>query len=89
MRKYVFFIKSDKSKVIQKEYVTHSFIQEMKQKGFRKHHIEVEAENEKEAIDKLNENSESYLSSLREFSGNAVICAVVFGVMALIYFFRS
>jgi len=88
MQKYVIFIKTDESKVIQKESVTSSFIKDMKQKGFRKHHIEVEAENEKEAIIKLNEHSEGYLSSLKDLSGSAVICAVCFGVVALIYIFR-
>ncbi len=88
MRKYVIFIKSDESKVIPKESVTHFFIKEMKQKGFRKHHVEVEAENEKEAINKLNENSEGYLNSLRELSGSTVICSVCVIIVALIYFFR-
>ncbi len=89
MRKYVIFIKSDESKVIPKEFITHFFIKGMKKKGFRKHHVEVEAENEKEAINKLNEHSEGYLDSLRELSGSAVICGVCFIVIVLISFFRQ
>lgn len=89
MHKYVVFIKNRESNAIQKESVTGSLIKDMKQKGFRKHHIEVNAESEKEAINQLNEHSEDYLSSLREFSGSAVICAVCVGIIALVYIFRS
>ncbi|WP_213990938.1 hypothetical protein [Sodalis sp. dw_96] len=88
MRKYIIFIKSDASKVIPKEFVTRLFIKGMKQKGFSRYHIEVEAENEKEAINKLNENNEGYLDSLRELSGSAVICSVCVIIMALIYLLR-
>ncbi len=87
MRKYVIFIKSDESKVIPKEFVTPLLIKDMKQKGFRKHHVEVDAENKKEAIDKLNDHSEGYLNSLRELSGSAVICGVCVIIITLIYFF--
>lgn len=53
MNRYVVFIKSDESKVLKKEVVTREIIKVMKQKGFRKHHIEVEAENESDAIKKI------------------------------------
>ncbi|MGQ8843782.1 hypothetical protein [Serratia plymuthica] len=89
MRKYVVFIKSDDSKVIQKESVTHSLIKDMKKKGFRKHHVEVDAENEREAIDKLNKNSEDYLNSLREFSGDIFICSVCVIIVFLFCIFRQ
>ena len=71
----------------QKESVSHSLIKEMKQKWLTKHHIEVEAENEKEAINKFNIHSEDYLISLIEFSVSVFIY-FVFIIMALIYFFR-
>lgn len=87
MRKYVIFIKNNGSKVIDKESVTPSFVKEMKQRGFRKHHTEIEAENEKEAISELNQNSEDYLNSLRDFSGSVFICSACVIIMALIYFF--
>ncbi len=51
MNRY-FFIKSDESKVLEKEVVTREIIKDMKRKGFRKHHIEVEADNESDAIKK-------------------------------------
>ncbi|KYQ96618.1 hypothetical protein AWY96_21265 [Serratia plymuthica] len=87
MSKYVVFIKSDDSKALPKESVTHSLIKEMRQRGFRKYHIEVEAENERDAIDKLNKNNNDYLVSLREFSGDVFICSACVVIMALIYFF--
>ncbi|MDT3251483.1 hypothetical protein QZQ97_11105 [Serratia sp. root2] len=89
MRKYVVFIKSDESKVIPKESVTHSLIKDMKKEGFRKHHVEVDAENEREAIDKLNKNSEDYLNSLREFSGDIFICSVCVIIISLVYIFSQ
>jgi hypothetical protein len=89
MRKYVVFIKSDESKVIPKESVTHSLIKDMKKKGFRKHHVEVDAENEREAIVKLNKNSEDYLNSLREFSGSIFICSVCVIIISLVYIFSQ
>ncbi len=91
--KYIIFIKNDKEKIsseaIPKHSVTASFIREMKQKGFRKHFVEVEAENENEAIIKLNEHSEGYQHSLKELSGSAVICAISAIAIAVIYFFSS
>ncbi len=91
--KYIVFIKNDEAKLISKAFpkasVTPSFVREMKQKGFRKHFVEVEAENESEAIMKLNEHNEGYLHSLKDLSGSAVICAVSAIVIALIYFFIS
>lgn len=89
--KYNVFIKNDESKQISKavpkNLVTNGFVQEMKQKGFTKHFVEVEAENESEAITKLNEHNEGYLHSLKDLSGSAVICAICGIVVALIYLF--
>ncbi|WP_236127772.1 hypothetical protein [Cedecea colo] len=89
--KYIVFIKNDRSKAISKAMpknsVTHSFVQEMKQKGFRRHFVEVEAENENQAIIKLNEHNEGYLHSLKELSTSAVICAVSVVIITLIYLF--
>nr|WP_315850651.1 hypothetical protein [Yersinia mollaretii] len=91
MVKYVVFIKNDESKVISnaipKMSVTHSVAQEMKRQGFRKHFVEVEADNEKEAINKLNEHNNGYLNSLGEFSGSMVIISSIVIIMALIYWF--
>ncbi|MEG3134320.1 hypothetical protein SC206_12175 [Rouxiella sp. T17] len=88
MRKYVIYINNNKSKVLPKELATRAFTKKMKQRGFRKHHVEIDAKNEQDAIVKLNENSQEYLDSLKELSGSAVICAICGGVVALIYFIK-
>jgi len=92
MAKYVVFIKNDKAKAIAKaipkDAITHSLVNEMKKDGYRKHFVEVDAENEKEAVSKLNEHNDGYLKSLGDFSGSIVIISSVVILMALIYFFR-
>lgn len=88
MNKYVVFIKSDESRGQRKEVVTRKIIKDMKQKGFRKHHIEVEAENENDAINQLNKNSNDYLDSLRNFSGDLLFCSVCVIVMVMVYLFN-
>ncbi|QUY50989.1 hypothetical protein JK621_04510 [Serratia plymuthica] len=87
MNRYVVFIKSDASRVMKKEVVTREIIKDMKLKGFRRHRIEIDAENEAEAISKLNKNNNDYLDSLKDFSGNLLICSVCVVVIAIIYFF--
>ncbi|HEI9781591.1 hypothetical protein JEQ01_05900 [Serratia marcescens] len=88
MNKYVVFIKSDESRVLRKEVVTREIIKDMKQKGFRKHHVDVEAESENEAINQLNKNSNDYLDSLRNFSGDLLFCSVCVIVMVMVYLFN-
>ncbi len=87
MDKYIVFIKHNESRAILKKLVTRSTIKDLKQFGFTKHHIEVEADNEKEAIKKINEFSNGYLNTLSSFAGNVFICCACVAVMALIYFF--
>ncbi len=87
MNKYVVFIKSDESRVLRKEVVTREIIKDMKRKGFRKHHVEVDAENESDAINKLNKNSNDYLDSLRNFSGDLLFCSICVIVMVMVYLF--
>jgi hypothetical protein len=87
MNKYVVFIKSDESRVLRKEVVTRAIIKDMKQKGFRKHHVEVDAENESDAINQLNKNSNDYLDSLKNFSGDLLLCSICVIVMAMVYLF--
>lgn len=88
MRNYVIFISNNGARAIVKEKVTHSFVKEMKEKGFRKHHTEIVAENEKDAIAKLNNNNESYLNALGGLTGSALICSVIIIVVTLIYCMR-
>ncbi|WP_240116257.1 hypothetical protein [Erwinia endophytica] len=61
----------------------------MKHQGYRKHHVEVEAENEKDARNKFNEFNRGYLDSIRELSGSAVICAVSVIAITIIFIIRS
>ncbi|ORM63574.1 hypothetical protein PRCB_19230 [Pantoea rodasii] len=89
MPKYVIYLKRGHSKVIAKDSVTQAVSREMKKQGYRKHHAEVEAENESQAIINFNAANASYLDALSEFSGTAVICAVCVVITALVYFFRS
>uniref|UniRef100_A0A9X8YQM0 Uncharacterized protein n=2 Tax=Serratia marcescens TaxID=615 RepID=A0A9X8YQM0_SERMA len=86
MNRYIFFIKRDESKVLRKEVVTREIIKDMKRKGFRKHHIEVEADNGSDAIKKLNKNSTDYLDSLKYFSGDLLFCSICVIVMTIVYF---
>lgn len=86
MNRYVVFIKSDESKVLEKEVVIREIIKDMKRKGFRKHHIEVEADNESDAIKKINKNSNDYLNSLRCFSGDLLFCSICVIAMTIVYF---
>ncbi|RZA54838.1 hypothetical protein EVY46_13080 [Serratia marcescens] len=86
MNRYVVFIKSDESRVLRKEVVTREIIKDMKRKGFRKHHVEVDAQDENDAINKLNKNSNDYLDSLRNFSGDLWFCSICVIAMAIVYF---
>ncbi len=88
MNRYVVFIKSDESKVLRKDVVTREIIKDMKRKGFRKHHVEVEADNESDAVNKLNKNSNDYLDSLKNFSGDLLFCSICVIVMVMVYLFR-
>lgn len=85
MHTYIIFYNNKSAKVVQKDNVTQLLINELKQNGFRKHPIEVDAENEKEAISKLNEDGVQYLNELGAFSGNVFFyCAGILVVCILI-----
>ncbi|MCE9994247.1 hypothetical protein LZ633_19915 [Enterobacter asburiae] len=87
MNKYVFFIKENKAQVMLKEQATCEIIKVLKDNGYIKHNVEVEAENENDAIKKLNKAGEDNLDSLSEYSGNILIISVVVILMAVAYFF--
>lgn len=93
MNKYVVFTKNSEhkieSKVLLKESATPKIVKELKQNGFRKHIVEVEAYDEKEAVKKINEHNLSYQKDLKEYSGNVVIISVVVILIGLIYLIRS
>ncbi|MDU4091896.1 MAG: hypothetical protein E7H57_01260 [Pantoea sp.] len=86
MNKYVIFISDNKSKAVLKEKVTRAVIKQMKENGFRKYHVEIAAENEKDAVLKLNDSNESYLTALADFSGNILFLAVIIIIISIFYF---
>ncbi|MDI9221728.1 hypothetical protein QMZ30_12545 [Pantoea sp. EA-12] len=88
MSKYIVFYKDNKSKFLNKDSVSHALIKDLKQQGYKKHHVEVEAESESEAKVRFNEFNSGYLDSLRQLSGSAVICAVSVIVIAIISIIR-
>lgn len=93
MKKYVIFIKNGKdnveSKALLKESATREVTKELKSKGFTKHMHEVEANNEREAISKVNQHSLGYQKDLKEFSGNIVIISTVVIIISLVYIIRN
>lgn len=93
MNKYVIFIKNGKdkveSKVLLKDLVTRDVTRELKSEGFTKHMREVEANNEREAIIKVNQHSLGYQKDLKEFSGNIVIISVVVITISIVYIIRN
>ena len=80
MGKYVIFISSRGGKAVPKEAVTSSLLKEMKRQGFRKHHVEVEAENENDAVKALNRFNDDYLTEVKEYTASVIfvcLCAIV------------
>ena len=80
MGKYVIFISSRGGKAVPKDQVTSSLIKEMKRQGFRKHHVEVEAENENDAVKALNRFNDDYLTEVKEYTASVIfvcLCAIV------------
>jgi hypothetical protein len=87
MKKYIFLTRGDETKIIPKEILSRVALKDLKKKGFKKHHLEVEAENEQEAIEKLHKDNEDNLNALGEFSGNILYAvALLFLLVALFYF---
>lgn len=86
MKKYIFLTSDDETRVIAKETLSREALKLLKKQGFKKHHIEVEAETEQEAIDKLHKDNEDNLNALGAFSGN-MFYAVFLGLAALVAFY--
>jgi hypothetical protein len=47
----------------------------MKRQGFRKHHVDVEAENEKDAVKALNQFNDDYLTEVKEYTASVYLSA--------------
>lgn len=89
MKKFIVYLKNNESRVYLKDEVTSQIKDEMKKNGFRKHNVEVDADNEKDALVKIREFDNGYFESLKGMTGSAVICAIIFILMALVYYFRT
>lgn len=87
MSKYVIFISTSGGKAFPKEQVTRAFIKEMKQKGFRKHHIEVDAENESQAVKALNQFNDEYMQEVKDYTGNIIFIGIITMFGFIIWFF--
>jgi len=86
MKKYVFMTNGEETKVISKQTLSRDALKALKKQGYKKHHIEVDAENEQEAITKLHKDNEDNLNALGEFSGH-MLYVVFFALLALIFFY--
>lgn len=89
MSKYVIFISSSGGKAVPKELVTYSFTRDMKKKGFRKHHIEVEAESEEDAVKELNKFNEGFMKDVKEYTGSIIIISVCVILTLIVYLFSG
>lgn len=90
MNNYIIFFKDKESKVIAADLVTRELSRELKSKGFAKHPETIEANNEKDAINKLNKQGNEHLNALSEYSGNIFFyCAVLVVGLVLAFIFSS
>lgn len=89
MGRYVIFISSSGGKAVPKALVTYSFTRKMKKNGFRKHHIEVEAENEEDAVKKLNGFNEDFMKDVKEYTGNIIIISACAIITLIFYLFSA
>lgn len=78
MNNYIVFIKGNESKVITKNLMTKDVSRELKGKGFTRYPYAIEANNEKEAIQKLNNQGDEHLNALSEYSNTIFFyCALL------------
>ncbi|MCT4716415.1 hypothetical protein MUA01_15740 [Enterobacteriaceae bacterium H18W14] len=89
MEKYVFYVNGKNTKVLPKSQLSAEEIKKLTQSGFRKHHLEVEADSRKMAIKKLNEMTEENLRELGSFSGSMLFAAVVFIIIFVTMFYQQ
>ncbi|EOW4543321.1 hypothetical protein ACUHRZ_001803 [Raoultella planticola] len=89
MGKYVIFISSRGGKAVPKEAVTSSLIKEMKRQEFRKHHVAVEAENEKDAVNALNKFNDDYLTEVKEYTASVIFMCLCAILMFIVYLFAN
>ena len=86
MDKYVFYVKGKTTQILLKNQLSVEDIKKLKQQGFKKHHLEVEAESRQDATVKLNALTDENLEALSSFSGNILFSAVLFIIISVIAF---
>ncbi len=89
MGKYVIFISRRDGKAVPKDRVTSSLIKEMKQQGFRKHHVEVDAENEQDAVKTLNKFNDDFLTEVKEYGGSVIFVCLSAIVIFIVFLFSN
>jgi hypothetical protein len=89
MGKYVIFISSRGGKAVPKDQVTSSLIKEMKRQGFRKHHLDVDAENEADAVKALNQFNDDYLTEVKEYSASTIFICLCAMVIFIVFLFSN
>lgn len=88
MNGYIVFIKDDESKVMINELVTRDITKELKREGFTKYPHVIKANDEKDAIEKLNKKGNEHLNTLGEYSGNVFFyCAILVVGLLLAFIF--
>lgn len=88
MNKYIVFIKDNEPSVVIKTPLTRELSNELKSKGFAQYSYPIEANNESEAIEKLNKQAGEHLNALSEYSGNIFFyCAIVIFALLLAFIF--
>ncbi|MGC6389057.1 hypothetical protein ACMV8I_15550 [Ewingella sp. S1.OA.A_B6] len=88
MQTYTFFVKDKNVQIIPKIELTDSKKTELKEHGFKKHHIEVEAASKNDAAIKLKDNTNENLEDLRQFSGNHLFTALVIIICLVLAYIR-
>lgn len=89
MGKNVIFISSRGGKAVPKDQVTSSLIKEMKRQGFRKHHLDVDAENEADAVKALNQFNDDYLTEVKEYSASTIFICLCAMVIFIVFLFSN
>jgi len=85
MQTYAFYVKGKSVKTIPKVELTDAELRQLKEDGFKKHHIEVEAISKKDAAIKLKETNNENLNALGEFSGNHLFMVLMLLSLVVLY----
>ncbi|HFL1539409.1 TPA: hypothetical protein ACG1QB_004261 [Enterobacter asburiae] len=88
MQTYVFYVKEKNVRIIPKNELTDLERSRLTSNGFKKYHLEVEANDKKDAARKLNDINNENLNALSEFTGSHLFTAAfIVGALILAYFY--